>query len=689
MQEPSSPPVAYAFLDWRYEPEMRRLASPAGERRLKPLLDRLLRRFLDAPGSVLARETLLDTVWTRREVNDEVLSRAVAELRGLLGDDAREPHCIETLSKGGYRWIAAVERVGEHPAAASAVDRPDAGRRPQPRAAIALAVALAMLALVVVALRMRPGGDEAAAASTRLLAAQPLTADPRPEFDARFDVLGHVVYIRGEAGGGSALVLVDPASRAERVLWQDEARLRHPAPAPDGRTIALMRRSAEACELWSVAVVDLARRRIGDCARSADGGLEWVDDTHLIATGEAGDAAHAPGLVLLDLETGTRRPLTTPTAGEGEHGFPRLSRDRTRLVYANHRDGETQLLETDWPGLTQHRVLLARHEPVFGHAFEGDGRALWIAGDLTLYRALHRLAFDAQPRLIGARGAISIDLAPDGRALWAQASYDADISVRASVDAPWTVVARSNRYETHPAFSPDGTRLALVSNRDGSERVFVADLRDGSTRTLPLDPRWRWVRPTWSTRADALILTAYEDGGTRLHRLRLDAAAPERIAGTGAGAFHGHELDDRLVWLDGHDGEGQSRLMQLRDGHAEAEALDIGDVLAYRASPRWLAWRTHAPARLRVARWNSPEPVRGISLGDAATESFALADDHLVWVDGGRLWRLHLPDGEAAEITGVPPPEGNGPNLAVGTDGALALTRLVSVDMDLMLAPGK
>ena len=86
-------------------PQARRAGRQA---RLKPLSDRLLRYLLDAPGTVRARDQLIEAVWTRREVNDEVLSRAIAELRALLGDDARQPRFVETLSKGGYRWIAPV-----------------------------------------------------------------------------------------------------------------------------------------------------------------------------------------------------------------------------------------------------------------------------------------------------------------------------------------------------------------------------------------------------------------------------------------------------------------------------------------------------------------------------------------------------------------------------------------------------
>ncbi|HEU4663822.1 MAG TPA: winged helix-turn-helix domain-containing protein, partial [Dokdonella sp.] len=483
MDDPAMPATAYRFLDWRYEPAHRRLVGAGGDIRLKPLLDRLLRRLLDEPDAVIARERLIDEVWTRREVNDEVLSRAIAELRSALGDDARAPRYVETLSKGGYRWIAPVERV-----AAAARARPAPPRWPVGRF-VAAVLGLAALASLVAFVAWRRGLDRAGSPATLavgLLGAHPLATDPRLEYDARFDASGRVAYIRGSNhDDASELVLVDPKSLAERVLWQDANALRHPAPSPDGREIALSRYAGDACELWIVDLVDGHRTRVADCAPSPQGGPEWADrGESLIFTAAAVDASHAPGLVLLDRRRGTRRVLTTPPVAEGAHVDPRLSADRARIAYASRHAGEEQLWQADWPGLRERRAMLARSEPAYGHAFEPAGDALWVAGDLTLYRALHRLRAGQAPELIGGRGALSIDLSPHGAAVWSEANYDADVWLRADADAPWAVVARSNRYESQPEFSADGTRIALVSNRNGAEGVLVFDRRDGKVRPL-------------------------------------------------------------------------------------------------------------------------------------------------------------------------------------------------------------
>jgi hypothetical protein len=250
---------------------------------------------------------------------------------------------------------------------------------------------------------------------------------------------------------------------------------------------------------------------------------------------------------------------------------------------------------------------LKRAEPIYGHAFEPDGKALWVAGDLTRYRALHRLVPGSAPVLIGGRGALSIDLAQDGSAVWSDARHDGDIELRRSGRDDWEAIARTNRYESQPEFSADGKHIALVSNRDGSESIVVYNMDSGTVLPLALEPRFRWVRPTWSARDQSLILTAYEDVETRLYRYRLDRGVLETVPNVEPGAFHGVELADRLFFLSGHRTR-QSALMQLRPGHAQAEQLPFGIVQAYRASTRWLAWRREGSRALQVHTLALPEP---------------------------------------------------------------------------------
>src|SRR5215467_8858472 len=61
------------------------------------------------PGDVHSKEELIRTVWKDTFVTDEVLTRVISELRRVFSDDAKQPHIIETVAKGGYRLIAPVK----------------------------------------------------------------------------------------------------------------------------------------------------------------------------------------------------------------------------------------------------------------------------------------------------------------------------------------------------------------------------------------------------------------------------------------------------------------------------------------------------------------------------------------------------------------------------------------------------
>lgn len=59
------------------------------------------------PGKLVTKNALLDQVWGHRFVTESVLKSAISEVRAALGDDPKEPRYIQTVSRRGYRFIAA------------------------------------------------------------------------------------------------------------------------------------------------------------------------------------------------------------------------------------------------------------------------------------------------------------------------------------------------------------------------------------------------------------------------------------------------------------------------------------------------------------------------------------------------------------------------------------------------------
>ena len=64
-------------------------------------------------GRVVSRAELEERLWPGRVVTEDSVTKAIAKLRRVFRDDARDPRVIETIPKRGYRLIAGVTRISE------------------------------------------------------------------------------------------------------------------------------------------------------------------------------------------------------------------------------------------------------------------------------------------------------------------------------------------------------------------------------------------------------------------------------------------------------------------------------------------------------------------------------------------------------------------------------------------------
>ena len=84
--------------------------GPAGCQSMEPKIMKLLRVLADNAGQVMTRENLITAVWGVEYGGDERLSRGISILRKALGDKRGQHTHIVTISRVGYRLIAAVNQ---------------------------------------------------------------------------------------------------------------------------------------------------------------------------------------------------------------------------------------------------------------------------------------------------------------------------------------------------------------------------------------------------------------------------------------------------------------------------------------------------------------------------------------------------------------------------------------------------
>lgn len=94
---------------FRVEPAINRIEGEAGPVELEPQVMDLLVYLAGARGEVRSKDEIAAALWPDASVNEDALSRTVWKLRQALGDDAKSPRYVQTVSRRGYRLIAPVE----------------------------------------------------------------------------------------------------------------------------------------------------------------------------------------------------------------------------------------------------------------------------------------------------------------------------------------------------------------------------------------------------------------------------------------------------------------------------------------------------------------------------------------------------------------------------------------------------
>jgi len=115
MNNPEAPerPVAADFrlAGWLVQPSLNRLSLDEKVVHLEPKLMDVLVYLAENAGQVMSKIDITDAVWPDVFITESVITRSIAGLRRAFGDDVKDPRFIETISKRGYRLIAAVERT--------------------------------------------------------------------------------------------------------------------------------------------------------------------------------------------------------------------------------------------------------------------------------------------------------------------------------------------------------------------------------------------------------------------------------------------------------------------------------------------------------------------------------------------------------------------------------------------------
>lgn len=296
--------------DWLVHPGINSMERAGEVVHLEPKVMQVLLALANEAGEVVSREQIRSVVWPDVFVGEDVLVRAISELRRAFSDDPREPRTIQTVPKAGYRLIASVsqlpmeeqgklEDLDGQPAeslepaqqeAPEAVSAPQAVVPASPSTTIGashrlrlLWGILSLLVLVglvwaVLALRTRH-----LPARTEAYTSRPLTtyagSQVQPSFSPDGSAVAFVWVKEGERHGHIYVKLL--GSEAPAQLTNDAAEELSPAWSPDGRWIAFVRHDDTRTSIVIIPAIGGAEQEIYSLPTNhvwIFGGLTWTAD---------------------------------------------------------------------------------------------------------------------------------------------------------------------------------------------------------------------------------------------------------------------------------------------------------------------------------------------------------------------------------------------------------------------------
>ena len=238
--------------------------------------------------------------------------------------------------------------------------------------------------------------------------------------------------------------------------------------------------------------------------------------------------------------------------------FPVWSPDGNSIVFQTNRDGNNEIYVMDADGTGQ--TNLTRYSKL-------DGWPSWSPdGTRILYYSMQSVTLhieEIEPKLamenlevvvMDADGTDVVNLSrnsatdqlpvwsPDGTKIAFQSDRDGvgEVFVMNSDGTNQTNITNNPAGDGWPCWSPDGTKIAFISSRDGDMEIYVVN-PDGSGLTKLTDNSAWDGGPTWSPDGTQIAFQSKRDGDYRVYVMDADGTDQTRLT---------NEKSSYPVWMD-------------------------------------------------------------------------------------------------------------------------------------------
>jgi len=345
------------------------------------------------------------------------------------------------------------------------------------------------------------------------------------------------IWVRSIAGGAAAQLTSGPASDLG------------PAWSPDGASIAFLRVDKARARYMVVPSGGGEPRQVADSpvpdpAPAAQPAACWTRDGQSMYVVQWAEA-QPPFIAAVPATGGEPRRITQPPAGKHGDSSPAISPDGATLAFvrqasekAEHDGDGGDIFLSDLSGNNLRRLTF-EDTAIHGIAWSADGRDVIYAARRVDQEKLWRVtASGGSPRnvLAGGQNPAFPAVAPSGHRLAFTETPALDaiwrIDLTASDPASTArLLIRSDGREYAPSWSPDGKRIANISEQIRDNEIWVGDADGGNRAPITHLKAFQMGRPIWSPDGRTILVAARGSGSIDVDRLAADGhTQPTRIS---------------------------------------------------------------------------------------------------------------------------------------------------------------
>ena len=271
----------------------------------------------------------------------------------------------------------------------------------------------------------------------------------------------------------------------------------------------------------------------------------------------------APGLIVADLKSGEISELTNANMRDYQQHvndvYPMWGADGL-IYFASERDGTYNVWRIPVKGGAPQQVTHFKTGGVFYPSISPDGKRIVFQHDFDLWtlevpngspkKITIPLAFDRKDNDLQVLSTDNLadGFSPSPNGDYVAVDFHGDINIVPSEQGigERTPVATTPWRENNEEYSPDGKKIAYVSDESGDQEVWVFDLATAARRRLSNQPSEK-ANIVWAANSQKLAYT----GDNKIWEVDLAAPQPQPklVASNPAGGFNVQQYSGDGTWL--------------------------------------------------------------------------------------------------------------------------------------------